>query len=175
MSSRVIKPVSTRTIKNQKESINKIATMVDLLNLNGIMIKHRSQEIYLNKNSQNDKSNNSYLLTENNKQTSQQEFSQKNQKNKNALSPRFMSPYNQKAKIISKEKKKIIHNKKASLEIPFLIPSSEFILSDIIKSFPTTFLIFSIISITILALFSSLPPYSSVLLLKIGLKKSLTR
>ena len=116
MSSRVIKPVSTKTIKNQKESINKIATMVDLLNLNGIMIKHRSQEIYLNKNSQNDKSNNSYLLTENNKQTSQQEFSQKNQKNKNALSPRFMSPYNQKAKIISKEKKKIIHNKKASLE-----------------------------------------------------------
>ena len=116
MSSRVIKPVSTKTIKNQKESINKIATMVDLLNLNGIMIKHRSQEIYLNKNSQNDKSNNSYLLTENNKQTSQQEFSQKNQKNKNALSPRFMSPYNQKAKIISNEKKKTIHNKKASLE-----------------------------------------------------------
>ena len=60
--------------------------------------------------------------------------------------------------------------KKASLEIPFLIPSSEFILSDIIKSFPTTFLIFSIISITILALFSSLPPYSSVLLLNAGLR-----
>ena len=50
MSSRVIKPVSTKTNKNQKESINKIATMVDLLNLNGIMIKHKSQEVYLQKN-----------------------------------------------------------------------------------------------------------------------------
>ena len=49
MSSRVIKPVSTKTNKNQKESINKIATMVDLLNLNGIMIKHKSQEVYLKK------------------------------------------------------------------------------------------------------------------------------
>lgn len=116
MSSRVIKPVSTKTVKNQKESMNKIATMVDLLNLNGIMIKHRSQEVYLKKNSQNDKSNNRYLLTENNKQTSQQEFKQINQKNKNALSPRYMSPYNHKVKVAQSENKMIMHNKKASLE-----------------------------------------------------------
>ena len=64
MSSRVIKPVSTKTNKNQKESINKIATMVDLLNLNGIMIKHKSQEVYLKKNYQKEKSNSRYILNE---------------------------------------------------------------------------------------------------------------
>ena len=53
-------------------------------------------------------------MNENNKQTSQQEFSQKNQKTKNTLSPKFMSPYNQKTKVVPN--KKIIHNKKASLE-----------------------------------------------------------
>ena len=114
MSSRVIKPVSTKTNKNQKESINKIATMVDLLNLNGIMIKHKSQEVYLKKNYQKEKSNSRYILNEKNKQTSQQDFSQKNQKTKNTLSPKFMSPYNQKTKVVPN--KKIIHNKKASLE-----------------------------------------------------------
>ena len=65
--------------------------------------------------------------------------------------------------------------KNCTIVIPLSTPSLQFNLTDIIKLFPTAFLILWIISITILALFSSLPPYSSFLLLKAGDKNWLNK
>ena len=87
MNSRVLNPPTVKLDKKIKPLT--IKTNNDILSIKN-MTKHKSQEVYIQKSTSKEKIKNKQLILENKKNLNQ--LSPKTNKNKQALSPRILSP-----------------------------------------------------------------------------------